>query len=450
MVTMFQHDHPPMSESFRPFLEPEALRINAARLDHLDSLGLDLAGRRVLEVGAGIGLHTEFFERHGCKVLSTDGNPANVAEMMSRYPGRQLGVLDLDRSASLAALGRFDIVYCYGTLYHLRDPAGALARLAEICDGQLLVETLVFPGEHAECHRVVEPLTANQGIAGLGARPTRRWMMDQLGLNFAHAYTTLDQPDYPDFVTDWDAIDHYGNLRAVFIGSRPALELPSLTSELPRRHRNWRAPAAATVSADRVWIDVGAYQGEHSLAAARQDPTIVVHAFEPNPATCSALRGLPSNYQLHAAAIAEQDGMAWLRINRFAAASSLLPMNEQARAAWIEGDLLVEEGQVVVPTTRLDTFMAVAGIGRVEFLKIDAQGGDFAVVRSAGARLADIDRIQLEVAITPRQLYDGAANKETIVTFLEHRGFQLVEAQPQSHGQEENLLFVRNPIESRP
>lgn len=39
------------------FLTPNALAIKKARQEHLASLGLDLQGKRVLEVGAGIGLH---------------------------------------------------------------------------------------------------------------------------------------------------------------------------------------------------------------------------------------------------------------------------------------------------------------------------------------------------------------------------------------------------------
>ena len=58
----------PMPADFSVFLEPEAPRINHARQDHLAALGLDLQAKRVLEVGAGIGLHTEFFEKRGCEV----------------------------------------------------------------------------------------------------------------------------------------------------------------------------------------------------------------------------------------------------------------------------------------------------------------------------------------------------------------------------------------------
>src|SRR5579864_8390939 len=128
-----------MASDFSVFLEPQALRINLARQGHLAALGLDLHAKRVLEVGAGIGLHTAFFEQRGCDVLSTDANPINVAEMLRLYPHRKIGVLDLDRPTALTDLGSFEIVYCYGTLYHLADPNGALARLAAVCTGQILV-----------------------------------------------------------------------------------------------------------------------------------------------------------------------------------------------------------------------------------------------------------------------------------------------------------------------
>lgn len=48
------------------------LRHNARRQEHLATLGLDLGNKSVLEVGAGIGDHTQFFLDRGCKVLCTE------------------------------------------------------------------------------------------------------------------------------------------------------------------------------------------------------------------------------------------------------------------------------------------------------------------------------------------------------------------------------------------
>jgi FkbM family methyltransferase len=345
-------------------------------------------------------------------------------------------------AASLADLGSFDIVYCYGTLYHLQDPDGALARLARVCRGQILVETLVVPGSYPELHRVVEPLSANQGICGIGTRPTRSWVMSALRRNFGHAYATLDQPDFPDFVTDWQMIAHDGNLRAVFVGSKYPIQSPALTAVLPVQHRN-ASVLAPPPQPSRVWIDVGAYGGEASRQAALDDVSLMVHAFEPVPALFEELNRGPKNYRVHAMAVSDRNGSALFRLNAFVAASSLLPLDEAARLAWTDGHLLVEEREIIVPTIRLDTFMDGAGITAVEFLKVDTQGADFQVVSSAGTRLKDIRKIKLEVAITARQLYLGAADKATVTTFLEAEGFRLIETERQSHNQEENLTFAR-------
>jgi FkbM family methyltransferase len=197
--------------------------------------------------------------------------------------------------------------------------------------------------------------------------------MSALRRHFGHAYATLDQPDFPDFVTNWRTIAHGGNLRAVFVGSKSPLGLPSLTASLPERHRNAPAlPEAATPQ--RVWIDVGAYHGDASRQAALDDKRLLVHAFEPVPRLHEALAGGPDNYVVHAMAVSDRDGVAPFRINSYTAASSLLPIDEAARAAWIDGGLLIEEREIMVPTTRLDTFMNEAGIAAVEFLKVDAQG----------------------------------------------------------------------------
>ena len=136
----------------------------------------------------------------------------------------------------MATLGRFDLVYCYGTLYHLRHPDEALARLASVCEGQILVETVVSSGAHAELHLVHEPPSSDQALGGVGCRPTRLWVFEALRRHFGHAYATVTQPDHPDFELDWRLTRSMGNMRSVFVGSRVPLRLPTLVAEVPERH----------------------------------------------------------------------------------------------------------------------------------------------------------------------------------------------------------------------
>lgn len=190
-----------------------------------------------------------------------------------------------------------------------------------------------------------------------------------------------------------------------------------------------------------TWIDVGAHHGEVTLWCAQQNPGLKVYAFEPNLRAASSLFGRAPNYIVIPFAVDETDGNSEFHLNSLEGASSLLAMDENARRSWKGGEALREESIVSVPTIRLDTFMSMAGIARVDFLKIDTQGNDLAVIRSAGQRLRDIRKITLEIDVASKRLYKGSPSKQEVLSFLQAAGFRLVSNELQSYGQEENLTF---------
>jgi FkbM family methyltransferase len=192
-----------------------------------------------------------------------------------------------------------------------------------------------------------------------------------------------------------------------------------------------------------VWIDVGAHLGELTFPFARRDPSLRVYAFEPNLKLATQRMGILRNFVVFPMAVAEEDSRSPFYVNSHEAASSLLPLDPDGVSRWIGGEVLREEHTIVVPTIRLDTFMNQAGISRVAYLKVDAQGADLAVVRSAGERLKNIDKITLEVFVTPRPVYSGAPRKEEVMRYMAKHDFLLASSETQTHGQEENLTFVR-------
>jgi FkbM family methyltransferase len=194
----------------------------------------------------------------------------------------------------------------------------------------------------------------------------------------------------------------------------------------------------------RVWIDVGAHEGESTFPFAAADPALLVYAFEPNLRAAARVMGKLRNFVVLPIAIAERDGSAELNLNAYEQSSSLLPADPDGVESWVTEAHFEVVGSVVVPTMRLDTFLAAAGIGAVDFLKVDAQGLDLEVVRSAGDRLKDMARVQLEATTVPYRQYEGAPGKSVIVDFMESKGFTLQREESQSHGQEANLMFVRS------
>ena len=190
----------------------------------------------------------------------------------------------------------------------------------------------------------------------------------------------------------------------------------------------------------RIWLDVGAHYGETTLPKMADDLTI--YAFEPNLAVALKSVGKHPRFVVLPMAVAEANGCVPFYVTANDSCSSILPLDAAGVATWKDNaGLQVIEVQYV-SSIRLDTFLNCAGIAHVEYLKVDAQGADLAVVRSAGARLADIDRIRLEVQIA-RSPYMGASVKSEAVEYLEKNGFRLVSATPWSKGQEENLDFER-------
>ncbi len=193
----------------------------------------------------------------------------------------------------------------------------------------------------------------------------------------------------------------------------------------------------------QVWIDVGAYRGNMTFPWARRFSNLTVYAFEPNLRLAARLSGRLRNYVVIPAAIAGHDGVAPFFITRFPASSSLLPLNPEGVQRWVGREKLQVVEQAAVPTMRLETFMDTMKITTVDFLKVDAQGGDLAVIASAGDRLCDISRVVCEVTVTPDQVYTGAATKAGALEFMRRNGFELLHAETQTDGCEENLTFGR-------
>jgi FkbM family methyltransferase len=153
--------------------------------------------------------------------------------------------------------------------------------------------------------------------------------------------------------------------------------------------------------------------------------------------------GLLANYVVLPIAIAERDGSAELQLNAYEQSSSLLRADDAGVERWVTEQEFKVVGSVTVPTMRLDTFMNEAGIASVDYLKVDTQGLDLVVVKSAGDRLRDVAKVQLEATTVSYRQYEGAPGKSVIVEYMTSMGFRLAGEEVQSHGQEANLTFLR-------
>ena len=236
-----------LEAALNDFHSVKYLRHNARRLEHLASLKLDIAGRSVLELGAGVGDHTTFFLDRGCSVTCVEPRAENCALLASLMHERRSGgyeaasrcrILRADAISFESEIEeRFDIVHCYGLLYHTDDPASVLAAIARKCSGLLLLETCVAFGAHEAVNPVPERANIpSQSVSGVGCRPTRPWLFKRLSALFPYAYVPRTQPAHEDFPLDWTGTPSATReSRAVFIASRQRLDNPLLLDHVPDR-----------------------------------------------------------------------------------------------------------------------------------------------------------------------------------------------------------------------
>lgn len=215
------------------------LRHNARRLEHLASLRIPVAGLSVLEVGAGIGDHSHYYIDRGCDITITEARQQNLEILKTRYPTHAVKFLDADNPSSIAG-APFDLIHCYGLLYHLGHPEEALEFFGRNARKMLFLETCVSFGEE-DCVNLTKESRSNptQAFSGTGCRPTRTWLYNKLRHLFKYVYLPITQPCHEEFPLDWAAPEKHslGLQRAIFIASHEKLESDLLTRSLIMQQR---------------------------------------------------------------------------------------------------------------------------------------------------------------------------------------------------------------------
>ncbi len=223
-----------LSRGLEIFEEKRATDINLARMTHLTSLQFSLKGKTILDVGCGVGHLAQFLFEQGGNVVCVDGREQNIISLRSRYPNLTAHVIDIDIEP-LSQLGTFDIVFCYGLLYHLENPLAALCNIVTSCRQILLLETLVCDHNLPLLHLIDEPLSPNQALRGLGCRPSPSYVAMALNrVGFPFVYAPKVSPKHRDFRFEWkNDLEAWRNghpLRCIFIASHTELQNPHLVN----------------------------------------------------------------------------------------------------------------------------------------------------------------------------------------------------------------------------
>jgi len=176
----------------------------------------------------------------------------------------------------------------------------------------------------------------------------------------------------------------------------------------------------------RLKVDVGlSYSAPNAIQWIREDPSLIVFGFEPLAESCERLRNLISGEAdreqlakqliILPVALGQQSGEAQLHVTADDTASSSLLAPKDMR----------QRESVTVPVFPLADLMQALPWGkiqRVDYLKLDCQGLDLEILKSAGGGW--LEKIAVITAESEDEQYLGSSNGlQDLIGYMKSNGF---------------------------
>ena len=152
-----------------------------------------------VDAGCGVGFFSQTLVECGLNVRGFDARGENVAEARRRFPHIPFEKGDIVERAILQ-LGEFDLVLCFGLLYHLENPLVAIRNLRVLTKKCLLLESMCLPGEKASMLLRKEPREHDQSLTEVACYASEAGLVKMLyRAGFGMVYRVVPLPDHEDF-----------------------------------------------------------------------------------------------------------------------------------------------------------------------------------------------------------------------------------------------------------
>ena len=216
----------------KPFIFDQALQseLREAKAEFLrrvitpwqSSPGLQTA----FDTGCGVGYFSGVLQELGLRVTAADGRAENVAEARDRYPSIDFYVADAE-DPSPANFGTFDLILCFGLLYHLENPLRAMRNLRSLTGKLLLLESLCLPDDQPFLFLLDEPLGEDQSLRAVSYYPSEGAMIKMAyRAGFPHVYRFRELPNHDHFRPGVGRV----RMRTVIAASLSPLESPLIVA----------------------------------------------------------------------------------------------------------------------------------------------------------------------------------------------------------------------------
>jgi FkbM family methyltransferase len=180
---------------YRKLIEARGKTIERVVKKLKPELGLATA----IDVGCGVGFFSQTLAESGCNVCGLDGREENVVEARRRFPQIPFEQADIEDERT-QSLGGFDLVLCFGLIYHLENPLVAIRNLRALTEKCLLLESMCIPDEKPAMLLREEPRQEDQSLTDMACYPSEGSLVKMLyRAGFRVVYRVMPLPDHDDF-----------------------------------------------------------------------------------------------------------------------------------------------------------------------------------------------------------------------------------------------------------
>lgn len=479
-----------------------------------DTVGLTTA----LDAGCGPGFFAQILRESKLTVVGFDGRAGNTEEARRRYPDILFETRDVEDS-SVLQMGVFDLLICFGLLYHLESPLRAIRHLRSLTGKILLLESMCLPSKDPCVLLREEPNSDDQSLTDLAFYPSEEAIIKMLyRAGFSWVYRVEPLPEHDDF---WDTPEHTRR-RTVLLAAFQPVKLAGLVplSEVSASGDPWAKTRPAGKVAPRVkrfikrpwsekfvslsyrwyllrefwarfmkrvsiptllpfgalWVakndhvgqpiregrfevaevrfvesfvkagmtvlDIGAHHGFYTLLCSKRvGAKGRVVAFEPSPRERKALQvhlklNRCRNVRVEALALGNENttGNLYVIEGRNTGCNSLKPPTAV-------GDI----SPVSVRVARLDEWLRQCKLDRVDFIKLDVEGGELPLLEGAAELLERRPRPVILAEVQDVRTQPWGYRAKEIIDHLARRGYKWFT--PLADGSMELLDVTANEFE---
>lgn len=177
-----------------------------------------------------------------------------------------------------------------------------------------------------------------------------------------------------------------------------------------------------------IILEAGAYDGEDASRMSQIWPKGTIHTFEPVPLLFLKTKARTfncNNVHCYQMALSDTSGRAIFYIsgdqeNDISRSSSLLEPKDHLRIY----PSVAFKKQIEVQTINLDEWAQLHAIDHIDFLSLDVQGMEYAVLKEAPKMLKTVKVIMTKIAFV--ETYKDTPPYQEVREFLESQGFSVI------------------------